>query len=80
MRQDESAREQARGFQFQSQNGRNWHGHNPSARRALTMAWLPDRGPRGQERRKIRVPFVPPNPKEFDSTARIGMDRAEFGT
>jgi hypothetical protein len=44
------------------------------------MAWLPDRGPRGQKRRKIRVPFVPPNPKEFDSTARIGMDRAEFGT
>jgi hypothetical protein len=28
----------------------------------------------------IRVPLVPPNPKEFDSAARIGMRRAVPGT
>ena len=30
--------------------------------------------------RKIRLPFVPPNPNEFDSAARIGVRRATFGT
>ena len=35
---------------------------------------------RDQARLKIRVPFVPPNPKEFDSTARIVIFRAARGT
>ena len=30
--------------------------------------------------RKISEPFVPPNPKEFDSATRIGRGRATFGT
>lgn len=33
----------------------------------------------GQSRLKISVPLVPPNPKEFDSAARIGISRALSG-
>jgi len=33
-----------------------------------------------QTRLKIRVPLVPPNPKEFDRAERSGMRRAALGT
>ena len=33
-----------------------------------------------QTRAKIRVPFVPPNPNEFESAVRIGISRAVIGT
>lgn len=33
-----------------------------------------------QIREKISVPLVPPNPKEFESAARMGIGRAVIGT
>ncbi len=34
----------------------------------------------GQRRENISVPFVPPNPKEFESAVRMTILRAVFGT
>jgi hypothetical protein len=36
--------------------------------------------PRGQTLPKTRVPFVPPNPNEFDTAMSIFIGLAVFGT
>ena len=46
-------------------------------RRRFDVDWVEDAQSRA---RKISEPFVPPNPKEFDSATRIGMRRFSFGT
>ena len=46
-------------------------------RRRIDVDWLRDAQSRA---RKIKDPFVPPNPNELDSATRIGICRAVFGT
>jgi hypothetical protein len=60
----ESRDQGARGSEIQVQRGCSRHGPPPGS----------------QTRLKIRVPFVPPNPNEFDRAVRTVIERAVFGT
>ena len=77
------------GMQCEQRRGRDLDGSNhyrrvrhesPLLCADLVQASIGPRDRLQSMARKIRLPFVPPKPKEFDNATRIGICRAVCGT